>query len=126
MQVKNGELNVYIEFLDEMTLPNKASLGRTKLKETLVDQLKEFTNDQTAVIDEYNAWKDKEKGTYHNDIPKLNDAMEVLLNDNVKIEFKSPFKKDLTTALEDYDEELSGADAEVYAKLYENLVEENE
>lgn len=126
MQVKKGELNVYVEFLSEMKLPNKASLGRTKLKQAFVKKLEEFGKDQVEIIDEFDAWKDKEKGTYHNDIDKLNEAMKILLNDDVEINFDSPFKQDLITALENYNEELSGANAEVYAKLYENLVEENE
>ena|SRR5699024_5003162 len=126
MKVRNGELNVYINFLNEMKLPNKASLGRTKLKQAFAEKVEEFGKDQVEIIDEFDAWKDKERGTYHSDIDSLNEAMTLLLNDNVEIEFKSPFKKDLTEALENYDGELSGANAEVYAKLYENLVEENE
>ena len=126
MQVRNGELNVYVNFLNEMKLPNKASLGRTKLKQVFVKKLEEFGKDQVDIVDEFDAWKDKEKGIYHNDIDKLNEAMETLLNDEVEVDFKSPFKQDLITALEDYDEELSGTNAEVYANLYENLTKENE
>ena len=126
MQVKNIELNIYIDFLSEMTLPNKASLGRTKLKQVFTEKLEEFGKDQVEIIDEYDAWKDKEKGTYHNDIDKLNEAMETLLNDEVEVDFKSPFKQDLIAALENYDKELSGTNAEIYANLYENLTEENE
>src|SRR5699024_9194093 len=126
MQVKNGELNVYVEFLSEMKLPNKASLGRTKLKQTFVKKLEEFGKDQVEIINEFDAWKDKEEGTYKNDIPELNSAMATLQNDDVEIEFKSPFKKDLIIALENYNEELSGVNAEVYANLYENLTKENE
>ena len=126
MQVKNGELNVYIEFLDEMKLKGKSSLGRTKLIEAFRTHLKEFGEDQINIIDEFDAWKNKEEGTYHNDVPNLNDAMATLQNDDVEIEFKSPFKKDFIKALENYNEELSGVNAEVYANLYENLIKENE
>src|SRR5699024_7278079 len=126
MKVRNGELNVYINFLNEMKLPNKASLGRTKLKQVFAEKLEEFGKDQVDIVDEFDAWKDKEKGTYHNDIDKLNEAMGILLNDKVEINFKSPFKQDLIIALENYNEELSGVNAEVYANLYENLTKENE
>lgn len=126
MQVKNIELNIYIDFLSEMTLRGKESLGRTKLIEAFKAHLKEFGKDQVEIINEFDAWKDKEEGTYKNDNSELNEAMHELLVQDIEIEFKSPFKKDLTEALEDYDGELSGADAEVYANLYENLVEENE
>lgn len=123
MQVKKGELKVYIDFLDDLKLPNKASLGRTKLIEAFSKHLKEFGEDQVNIVDEFDAWKNKEEGTYHNDVPKLNEAMYTLQNDDVEIEFKSPFKKDLAEALENYDEELSGQDALVYANLYESVIE---
>ena len=123
MQIKNGELNAYVEFLSKMKLSNKASLGRTKLKQAFVKKLEEFGKDQVEIIDEYDAWKDKEKGTYDNTNKELVEAMNMLALDDIEIEFKSPFKKDLTEALEDYDEELSGVNAEVYAKLYENLTD---
>ena len=126
MQIKNGELNVYIEFLSEMKLPNKASLGRTKLIEVFRTHLKEFGEDQINIIDEFDAWKDKEEGTYKNDNSELNEAMHELLVQDIEIEFNSPFKKDLAKALGNYDEELSGVNAEVYANLYENLTKENE
>ena len=126
MQIKNGELNAYVEFLSKMKLSNKASLGRTKLKQAFVKKLEEFGKDQVEIINEFDAWKDKEEGTYHNDIDKLNEAMGILLNDKVEINFKSPFKQDLIIALENYNEELSGVNAEVYANLYENLTKENE
>lgn len=123
MQVKNMELNAYIDFLSEMSLSNKASLGRTKLKQAFVKKLEELNEDQVEIVDEFDAWEEKEKGTYHDNIDELNEAMNILLNDDVEIDFNSPFKQDLIIALENYDEELSGVNAEVYANLYENLKE---
>src|SRR5699024_11572999 len=100
---------------------------RTKLKQAFVKKLEEFGKDQVEIIDEFDAWKDKEKGTYHNDIDKLNEAMKILLNDEVEINFDSPFKQDLIAALENYDEELSGTNAEIFGRLYLALTEkENE
>ena len=126
MQVKNGELNAYVNFLNEMKLPNKASLGRTKLKQVFTEKLEEFGKDQVEIIDEYDAWKNKKEGTYDSTNKELVEAMNVLALDDVEVEFKSPFKKDLAQALENYDKELSGVNAEVYANLYENLTKENE
>ena len=125
MQVKKGELNFYVEFLSEMKLPNKASLGRTKLKQGFIEKLEEFGKDQIEIIDEYDAWKDKEKGMYDNSNTKLTESMNMLALDDVQIDFKSPFKKDLVEALENYDVELSGQNAEIYANLYENLTGES-
>jgi hypothetical protein len=126
MQVKKGELNFYVEFLSEMKLPNKASLGRTKLKQGFTEKLTEFGKDQIEIIDEYDAWKDKEKGIYDNTNIELTKSMNVLALDDVQIDFKSPFKKNLVEALENYDVELSGQNAEIYAKLYKNLIKEND
>lgn len=126
MKVKKGELNIYVDFLHDMVLKGKASIGRSKLIDVFKKPLKEYSKDQITIIDEFEGWLDKEKGTYKNDNPELNEAMATLQNDDVEIKFKSPFKKDFIKSLENYDGELSGANAEVYANLYENLVEENE
>ena len=126
MQIKNGETLVYINFLNEMKLKGKASIGRTNLIQTLSEKSEELVRNQTVIIEEFDAWTDKEKGTYKNDNKELNEAMQELLVQDIEIEFKSPFKKDLAEALENYDGELSGVNAEVYAKLYENLIKENE
>lgn len=124
MQVKNSELNTYIDFLDKLKLKGKASIGRTNLIQAIAKHLETLVKNQTTIIEEFDAWIDKEEGRYHNDNSELNEAMHELLIQDIEIEFNSPFKKDLAEALENYDEELSGQDALVYANLYENLLEE--
>ena len=126
MQVKNGEILVYVNFLNEMKLKGKASIGRTNLMQILSEKSEELVKNQATIIEEFDAWKNKEEGTYNNDNSELNEAMQELLVQDIEIEFNSPFKKDLAKALGNYDEELSGQDALIYANLYENLVEENE
>lgn len=126
MQIKNGELNAYLDFLDKLKLKGKASIGRTNLIKAIAKHLERLGENQTVIIEEFDAWTDKEKGTYKNDNKELNEAMQELLVQDIEIEFNSPFKKNLAEALGNYDEELSGQDALVYANLYENLVEENE
>ena len=126
MQVKNGEILVYINFLNEMKLKGKASIGRTNLIQTLSEKSEELVRNQTVIIEEFDAWTDKEKGTFKQDNEELNSAMNDLLTQEVKVDFESPFKADLLESLEDYDEELSGQSALIYAKLYELLIKENE
>lgn len=126
MQIKNVELSTYVDFLDKLKLKPKASIGRTNLIQAIAKHLETLGENQTTIIEEFDAWTDKEKGTYKNDNSELNEAMQELLVQDIEIEFNSPFKKDLAEALGNYDEELSGQDALVYANLYENLVEENE
>ena len=126
MQVKNGEILVYINFLNEMKLKGKASIGRTNLIQALSEKSEELVKNQTVIIDEFDGWKDKDKGTFKQDNEELNSAMNDLLTQEVKVDFESPFKADLLESLEDYDEELSGQSALIYAKLYELLIKENE
>ena len=126
MQVKNGEILVYINFLNEMKLKGKASIGRTNLIQALSEKSEELVRNQTVIIEEFDAWTDKEKGTFKQDNEELNSAMNDLLTQEVKVNFESPFKADLLESLEDYDEELSGQSALIYAKLYEFLIKENE
>ena len=126
MQVKNGEILVYINFLNEMKLKGKASIGRTNLIQALSKKSEELVKNQTVIIDEFDGWTDKDKGTFKQDNEELNSAMNDLLVQEVKVDFESPFKANLLESLEDYDQELSGQDAAVYAKLYEFLIKEND
>ena len=126
MQIKNGEILVYVNFLNEMKLKGKASIGRTNLMQILSEKSEELVKNQTVIIDEFDGWTDKEKGTFKRDNEELNSAMNDLLTQEVKVDFESPFKADLLESLEDYDEELSGQSAVVYAKLYEFLIKEED
>lgn len=126
MKIRNGYIKSIVEFLDKLNLKGRDSLGRTKLKEKLNKQSEVLSKDQTEIIEEYDGWTDKEKGQFTTQNEELNQAMNDLLTDEVEITYNSPFRKDFTTALENYDGELSGLDADVYALLYEKLIEEKE
>lgn len=122
MQIKSGEILVYLNFLNEMKLKGKASIGRTNLIQVLSEKSEELAKNQTVIIDEFDGWKDKDKGTFKQDNEELNSAMNDLLAQEVKIDFESPFKSNLLESLEGYDEELSGQSAVIYARLYEFLI----
>lgn len=126
MQIKNGEILVYLNFLNEMKLKGKASIGRTNLIQALSEKSEELAKNQIVIIDEFDGWKDKDEGTFKQDDEELNSAMNDLLAQEVKIDFESPFKSNLLESLEDYDEELSGQSAGIYAKLYEFLIKEED
>ena len=85
-----------------------------------------YGNDQTAVIDEFDGWVDKEKGQFTTENKELNEALSDLALEEVEITYNTPFKKDFVELLENYEEELQGKNADAYAKLYEKLVEEND
>lgn len=124
MKIQNGQINTVINFLNTMTLKGRQSLGRTKLKEKLTEKNEVFGKDQQVIIDEYDAWTDKEKLQYKLPNDEAKETMKDLLEQEVEITYNSPFRKDFVKALEDYDGELEGQHADAYALLYEKLIEE--
>lgn len=124
MQIKNGQINLVISFLDTMTLKGRQSLGRTKLKEKLSKQVEVFSKDQQEIIGEYDAWIDKEQLQYKLPHDEARETMNDLLNQEVEITYNSPFRKDFVKALEEYEGDLEGQHADAYALLYEKLIEE--
>lgn len=124
MKIQNKHVPALIDFLHTMNLKSgRESLGRTKLKEKLAKQNEILANDQKEIIDEFNGWTDREKGQFRTDNPLQNDVMGELLSQEVEISYNSPFRKYFVQALESYEGELSGQDADAYAILYEVLVE---
>ena len=126
MKLQNKDIQPLINFLNTIKVGGRKSLGRTKLKEKLTKQMEVYGNDQTAVIDEFDGWVDKEKGQFTTENKELNEALSDLALEEVEITYNTPFKKDFVELLENYEEELDGANADAYAKLYEKLVEEND
>src|SRR5690625_4417729 len=126
MNIKNGQLNLIINFLDTMTLKGRQSLGRTKLKEKISKQVEVLGKDQQEIIDEYEAWTDKDKLQYKLPHDEARETMKDLLEQEVEITYNSPFHKDFVKALEDYEGDLEGINADAYALLYEKLIEEKE
>lgn len=125
MRIQNRHVEPIIKFIDGINLKGRKSLGRTKLKEKLTDKNKVLIKDQTAIINEFDGWTDREKGQFTTTNKEMNEAINELLTQEIEITYNSPFRKDFVEALENYDEDLSGNDADMYAVLYEQLVEEN-
>lgn len=125
MKIQNRHVEPIIKFIDGINLKGRKSLGRTKLKEKLTDKNEVLIKDQTTIIDEFDGWTDREKGQFTTTNKEMNEAINELLTQEIEITYNSPFRKDFVEALENYDEDLSGNDADMYAVLYEQLVEEN-
>ena len=81
MKIKNGQISTIINFLDGMKLKGRQSLGRTKLKEKLTEKNELFAKDQQEIIDEYDAWMDKEKLQYKLPDEEARETMNDLLKD---------------------------------------------
>lgn len=124
MKIQNRYVEPIIKFIDGINLRGRKSLGRTKLKEKLTNKNEALVKDQTAIIDEFDGWTDREKGQFTTTNKEMNEAINELLTQEIEITYNSPFRKDFVEALENYDEDLSGNNADMYAVLYEQLVEE--
>ena len=126
MKIKNIYVKPVLEFLDTLNLSGLSSIGRTKLKEKLMEHNYELVKDQNTIIDEYEGWIDKEKGEFTTQNPELLSAINQLFNEEVEIAYDSPFKQDFVQALKEDKTKWSGVDADAYALLYEELIEATE
>lgn len=132
MEIKNGEITAYVEFLQRLNLKSRASRGRTKLIKLLEKKINEFNMDLNSLRDEY--FKKDDQGQFIQENGKLvvKDGVSVeeaqaeadeLNNENAVIlldEYEQQIKA-MYQALDEYDGELSGTDATIYDDLMEKL-----
>ena len=133
MEIKNGEITAYVEFLQNLNLKSRASRGRTKLIKLLDKKIDEFNADLNSVRDEF--FKKDDKGHFVQDdngklvikdgvsvgeaqaeADKLTNENAVILLDEYEQQIKAMYQ-----ALDKYDGELSGTDATIYDDLMEKL-----
>ena len=133
MEIKNGEIAAYVEFLQKLNLKSRASRGRTKLIKLLDKKIDEFNADLNSVRDEF--FKKDDKGHFIQDdngklvikdgvsvgeaqaeADKLTNENAVILLDEYEQQIKAMYQ-----ALDEYDGELSGTDATIYDDLMEKL-----
>ena len=133
MEIKNGEIAAYVEFLQKLNLKSRASRGRTKLIKLLDKKIDEFNADLNSVRDEF--FKKDDIGHFIQDdhgklvikdrvsvgeaqaeADKLTNENAVILLDEYEQQIKAMYQ-----ALDEYDGELSGTDATIYDDLMEKL-----
>lgn len=133
MEIKNGEITAYVEFLQNLNLKSRASRGRTKLIKLLDKKIEEFNADLNSVRDEF--FKKDDKGHFVQDdngklvikdgvsvgeaqaeADKLTNENAIILLDEYEQQIKAMYQ-----ALDEYDGELSGTDATIYDDLMEKL-----
>lgn len=132
MEIKNGEITAYVDFLQKLNLKSRASRGRTKLIKLLEKKINEFNMDLNSLRDEY--FKKDEQGQFiqengklvvkdgvsieeaQAEADKLNNENAVILLDEYEQQIKAMYQ-----ALDEYDDELSGTDATIYDDLMEKL-----
>ncbi|MDN2452517.1 DUF1617 family protein [Lactobacillus sp. UCMA15818] len=137
IEFENGELVAVGNFLAQAKLKGKASRGRTKLIKSIEDKNKEYNDEINTVRDPYfqvdekgekivkdNKYilKDESKGK------ELDKELADLAEETVGIEFTeySEKIKALYEALNNYNYELSNADAVIYDLLLDKLEENYE
>lgn len=137
IEFKNGELVAVGNFLAQAKLKGKASRGRTKLIKLIEDKNKEYNEERDTVRDPYfqvdekgekiikdNKYvlKDESKGK------ELDKELADLAEETVGIEFTEYNEKikALYDALDNYNYELSNADAVIYDLLLDKLEENYE
>ena len=132
MEIKNGEITAYVEFLQKLNLKSRASRGRTKLIKLLEKKINEFNMDLNSLRDEYFQKDDQGQFIQENgrlvvkdgvsieeaqaEADKLNNENAVILLDEYEQQIKAMYQ-----ALDEYDDELSGTDATIYDDLMEKL-----
>ena len=124
MLIANKHIYPMLGFLDSMNLKGRESLGRTKLKTKLEPKSEIFGKDQEEIINEFDGWVDRDAGRFTTDNKEMNEALSEFYKEEVEIVYNSPFRKDFEKALENYEGDLEGINADMYAILYEQLVEE--
>ncbi|EJF01098.1 DUF1617 family protein [Liquorilactobacillus mali] len=137
IEFENGELVAIGNFLAQAKLKGKASRGRTKLIKLIEDKNKEYNEERDTVRDPYfqvdekgekivkdNKYvlKDTSKGK------ELDKELADLAEETVGIEFTEYNEKikALYDALDNYNYELSNADAVIYDLLLDKLEENYE
>lgn len=133
MEFKNVELVTIANTLGEFKLKGKASLGRTRLISKLADKNEEYNDDRIEIQKRY--FQVDEKGNLKTDenkklifkegadVEQGNKEMLDLGKEMAVLDFTEYSTKmtALLKGLEDYEYELSGKEATVFATVYDQL-----
>lgn len=135
IEFKNSELVSIANALNGFKLKGKASLGRTRLIEKLTKKNDEFITDQKTIQKKYfQVGKDGEFAKDQNDklVPiegkDEKDAQaefDSLVNEKIGIDFSEYSERmlSLKKSLDNYDYEMSGMEANVYGRMFDELEE---
>lgn len=133
LEFQNGELNPYINFLQNLELKAKASRGRTKLIRLLDAKVKEFNDDFQAIRNEFfqkddngKFIQDKDKNLIVKDGLTKDDAQKAAdeLSKEKAIVIIDEYLEQIQAmydALNDYEQTFEGVDATLYDNLLDQL-----
>lgn len=130
MIIKKNNLAPIYNFLNEIALSGSASRARTKLSKDIYSAIEEIQEDEAKLANENNGTI-KDDGKISFDTPEgsasfLKAQGELREEGAIFSEKTAEQFKKLYDALDNYDEKLSGANAEAYDNLLSSLEEDNE
>lgn len=125
MNIKKSKLALYYQFLNKLELTGVDSRARTKLTKDMGEAITELQEDEKTLAEEVNASVDENGNvSFRKPEDKITfvKAQIELKQEEVVFEEKTMDQFDkLKNALLDYDEKLSGQDAEAYDSILDDL-----
>ena len=119
---KQKELSAMIQFLNDLNVKGKASLGRSKLKEKLAKKLDVYAKDEAAIVEEFGEYTDKNQTRFEwneGQASEGKEALQELEGKEVEVnlldyaKWATPLKEKILN----FDEEISGVKADGWAVL---------
>lgn len=133
IELKNRELQPAIQFLNTLTLKNKDSRCRSKLVKLLTKAFDELAEDEKKLMEEDGLLDEtgallKESERDNKKVAKFNKEQIELMDEVVTIEGGLYAKniEEMPRILNEYQGELSGAEAEIYDQLLDEMEKEGE
>ena len=132
LNFKNNQLEAMVDMLSNLSISGKASRGRSKLKNKLIDKLEEYNDEAEEARDPFFIKDENGKRKFENDRfilknederEKLASVLDEIGDEQASVEFTeySEKFKALYESLDNYDRDLAGKDADCYDILMDEL-----
>ncbi|MFL2050668.1 hypothetical protein [Leuconostoc mesenteroides] len=125
ISVKKGQLVPFYNFLNELSLVGASSRARTKLNKSILEFTKELNSDEEKMVEEFKGTVgDNGVATFDNQELKRDFVKEqselrnekIIISESIEGQFDR-----IKNALENYEKELNGPEAEIYNDLLDIL-----
>lgn len=125
ISVKKGQLVPFYNFLNELSLVGASSRARTKLNKSILEFTKELNSDEEKMVEEFKGTVgDNGVATFDNQEVKRDFVKEqselrnekIIISESIEGQFDR-----IKNALENYEKELNGPEAEIYNDLLDIL-----
>ncbi|PND41297.1 hypothetical protein B0W51_06205 [Leuconostoc mesenteroides] len=125
ISVKKGQLVPFYNFLNELSLVGASSRARTKLNKSILEFTKELNSDEEKMVEEFKGTVgDNGIVTFDNQEVKRDFVKEqselrnekIIISESIEGQFDR-----IKNALENYEKELNGPEAEIYNDLLDIL-----